>query len=309
MFRNAFYNGDFRIAQRGTSFTNPNATYTLDRWWIEGYGAVGNGTVSQIQSGLQNFSNAFQLATTSTSSGNWMISQSLETRDVVRFQGQPVSVSFWYRVPTAFTAQWAPGLYWTTSVDTKITNAISGSPNLAGGLPNALPNTTAWTYVQFQGFVPLTAQALSIVFNTYNNVVNGATIQITGVQLEKGTIATPFEVRPYATELQLCQRYYWRMSWNAGNTRFGIVVVRSTTACHLTQILPVTLRAAPSSIGGSGTFGLYPSGAAIASITGVTGDSAIFSASWDFAATGLTAGQAQELYASAASYLDVSAEL
>ena len=38
--------------------------------------------------------------------------------------------------------------------------------------------------------------------------MNPATILITGVQLEKGLVATPFEVRPYATELALCQRYY-----------------------------------------------------------------------------------------------------
>jgi hypothetical protein len=35
---------------------------------------------------------------------------------------------------------------------------------------------------------------------------------ITGVQLEKGTIATPFEVRPFATELALCQRYMFQLS-------------------------------------------------------------------------------------------------
>ena len=37
---------------------------------------------------------------------------------------------------------------------------------------------------------------------------SGATWQLTGVQLEVGSVATPFERRPYGTELALCQRYY-----------------------------------------------------------------------------------------------------
>jgi len=38
--------------------------------------------------------------------------------------------------------------------------------------------------------------------------VNPATILLTGVQLEKGLVATPFEVVPYGTALALCQRYF-----------------------------------------------------------------------------------------------------
>ena len=249
MFRNALYNGDFRIAQRGTSFTNPSGQYTLDRWYISTYGAVGNGTVSQIQSGLANFSNAFQLATTSTTSGNWYISQSLETRDVVRFQGQAVTVSFWYKIPTSFTSTWSPALFWTTSVDTAITNAVSGSPNTAGF--GNMPNTTAWTYTQFQAFVPSTAQALSVMFTTYNNTVNGATLQITGVQLEKGSVATPYEILPYATELALCQRYYQELPFGGshftGNGRCVLSVAGTNSSmCGTGIYFQVPMRANPA---------------------------------------------------------------
>jgi hypothetical protein len=201
MFRNAFYNGDFRISQRGTSFSSTGA-YTLDRWYIASSTAAL--TVSQIQSGLANFSNAVQIQTTSTSSQNIYFSQSLETRDVIRFQGQTVTVSFWYRIPTSFTAVWAPWVWSSTATDTRLSDIGSGA-----GLTNGtMPNSTAWTYASFTTFVPTTVNSLSVMFITFNNVVNGATIQITGVQLEKGTLATPFEVRPYAVELQLCQRYF-----------------------------------------------------------------------------------------------------
>jgi hypothetical protein len=204
MFRNALYNGDMRIAQRGTSFSSTGA-YTLDRWYIAS--STGALTVSQIQSGLANFSNAVQIQTTSTTSQNIYLSQSLETRDVVRFQGQTVTVSLWYRTPTSPTVGWTPWVWSSTANDTKLTDIGSGT-----GLGNGLmPNTTAWTYAQFSVFVPNTVNSMSVMFLTFNNVVNGATIQITGVQLEKGTVATPYEVRPYATELALCQRYYYRL--------------------------------------------------------------------------------------------------
>jgi hypothetical protein len=56
-----------------------------------------------------------------------------------------------------------------------------------------------------------------------------ATWQITGVQLEAGSVATPFERRPYGTELQLCQRYFEK-SYDLAvvpgtNTADGIVMV------------------------------------------------------------------------------------
>ena len=208
MFRNALYNGDFRIAQRGTSFPGGGG-YLLDRWKISSYGAGGAYyTVSQIQSGLANFSNALQLQQTSTNSMFFFLQQSLETRDVVRFQGQPVTVSFWYKIPTSFTGSIYAQLNWSTAVDTPLTD-IGISYTTAGSL--TLTNQTAWTYATFTTFVPSTAQALSVMFTNYppgGSTVNGATLQITGVQLEKGSVATPFEVRPYATELALCQRYF-----------------------------------------------------------------------------------------------------
>jgi hypothetical protein len=63
---------------------------------------------------------------------------------------------------------------------------------------------------------------------------NGATLYITGIQLEKGTIATPFEFRPYAVELELCQRYFEKSY--ALETKPGTV----TTIGQLHQRIVVT---------------------------------------------------------------------
>jgi len=81
------------------------------------------------------------------------------------------------------------------------------------------------------------------------NVVgtNGATLYITGVQLEKGVTATSFDYRPYGTELSLCQRYYQHLQ---GNT-VGVTIVSSGAAWsnvtyYSVYPLLVSMRAAPS---------------------------------------------------------------
>ena len=240
MFRNAIINGDMRIAQRGTSFTNPSGQYTLDRWYISTYGATVNGTVSQIQSGLANFSNAFQLQT-AANGGNWYITQSLETRDVIRFQGQPVTLSFWARVPVAFTgSQWQVYVAYNSSVDTKLIDVSVTSTAAALLFTNF---TTSWAYYQVSGFVPSSAQSLAVQFFNYS-AQSGATIQITGVQLEKGTVATPFEILPYATQLALCQRYYWTVP--SGTTAKMFTDSAVSTSRYVTFALPVQMRANPT---------------------------------------------------------------
>ncbi len=255
MFRNALYNGDMRINQRG-------AGYILDRWPVSNYGAGGAYfTISQIQSGLANFSNALQLQQTSTNSMFFFLQQSLETRDVVRFQGQPVTVSFWYRIPVSFSGSLSAQLNWSTAVDTSLRD-IGVSYTTAASI--TLTNTTAWTYASFTTFVPLAAQALSVMFTNYppgGSTVNGAQFQVTGVQLEKGTVATPFEVRPFATELALCQRYFLCLGDGTGNGDFGIGCVYANTtttsvSCYFNA--PVTMRIAPSSFSvGAGALQLY----------------------------------------------------
>jgi hypothetical protein len=68
---------------------------------------------------------------------------------------------------------------------------------------------------------------------------NGATFYITGVQLEKGSTATSFDYRPYGTELQLCQRYFYNLTNCAASAA-------STTKIELHYQHPVPMRGTPS---------------------------------------------------------------
>jgi hypothetical protein len=74
---------------------------------------------------------------------------------------------------------------------------------------------------------------------------SGATFYITGVQLEAGSVASPFERRPYGTELALCQRYYAKLT-GAQFAGFGSGYYRSGTAAYVCVRYPVTMRASPT---------------------------------------------------------------
>jgi hypothetical protein len=76
---------------------------------------------------------------------------------------------------------------------------------------------------------------------------NGATLYITGVQLEKGATATSFDYRPYGTELALCQRYYTKiLSSSAGFNILAPATANSTSSVGAYVPFPVTMRASPT---------------------------------------------------------------
>lgn len=81
-----------------------------------------------------------------------------------------------------------------------------------------------------------TANVSSAVNNYY---------EITGVQLEEGSVATPFEHRPYGLELSLCQRYYQKFVLNYGNMAGTVLnTPNSPMICGFQAILP--MRTTPS---------------------------------------------------------------
>jgi hypothetical protein len=76
---------------------------------------------------------------------------------------------------------------------------------------------------------------------------NGATFYITGVQLEAGTVASPFEQIDYGRELIMCQRYFWGVSGNASNNMAIMTGQAYTTGAILGCFVPIVqMRAAPT---------------------------------------------------------------
>ena len=145
---------------------------------------------------------------------------------------------------------------------------------------------------------------------------NGATFYITGVQLEKGSTATSFDYRPYGQELALCQRYYYKITAPANDTRSFIGYAYSSTITVNTFVFKQPMRVAPSALEQSGTashYGIYYAGTAVGSNQVPTHNVATteYAVINVYAASGPTAGQAVQINLTTAnsSYLGWSAEL
>ena len=145
---------------------------------------------------------------------------------------------------------------------------------------------------------------------------NGATFYITGVQLEKGSTATSFDYRPFTTELQLAQRYYYKVKADAASKVFGIGQVYASTAALILVPYKVTLRTVPTALEQTGTAGDYrvfnsTLGAVVCSSVPLFNTATDESATVAFTvASGITAGNATVgASVNSSAYLAWSAEL
>lgn len=308
--KNRLLNGDFSIAQRGTSFNfTSSAIYTLDRWSFSGFGNTQPVTISQQTSSPPTSTRQYiQVVATTANTANMYLSQSLETADVVKLQGKTVTVSFQYKTPTATTAGWNVAASWGTATDTAIRDVSTGTQISQG----TMTTQSAWTSFTYTFTVPSTATQLSVMFITYNNVVTNATLQIANMQLEVGSVATPFTTASGSIggELALCQRYYQRSTSTAANTRIGIALGISNTVGTIEVSFPVSMRIYPSSVDYS-SLQIFDGVNTAITITSVALDGT--SPNWGHlsigAGSGITAFRPYQILAGATGYLGFSAEL
>jgi hypothetical protein len=240
--RNRIINGDMRIDQRnaGASVTPTGEQYTLDRWVARvtaasKYSVQRNAGSVTPPPGFTNYLGVTsQSAYTLTGNENYNIEQIIEGFNVADLNwgtasAVPCTLSFWVRssltgtfggsIATTRTAVWVmPFTYTISSANTwtYVTVPVT-APTTTGG---AETDNTAGVFLRFGlGSIGTAAGGSNGVWTNAGNFVqpsgtvsvvgtNGATFLLTGVQLEPGTVATPFERRSYGQELALCQRYY-----------------------------------------------------------------------------------------------------
>ena len=349
-FKNRIINGAMVISQRnGTSSITPSSgfTYSLDRWQ---YGADVGSKVSIQQNagsvtppvGFTKYLGVTSLsAYTAGSTEQYNIQQKIEGFNIgdLAFgtaSASAVTLSFWARssltgsfsgslvnsdgtrsYPFSYTIISANTWEYETITIAGDTTGTWNTDNTQGmcvyfNLGNGstfLGTAGAWTGSEKHGVTG----SVSVVGT------NGATFYITGVQLEKGSTATSFDYRPYGTELQLCQRYYYKINAadsSSGGAVFGLAYANTTTLAGVIGKFPVTMRTYPSALEQSGTAANYQ----VQFANTNTACSAVptYSAStstegWRITATvasGLTVGQGGMLFGNSTSaYLAWSAEL
>ena len=179
--------------------------------------------------------------------------------------GMPGTLSFWVRsnvstIPVIFKT-WTNGAATIHAYFTNVTITASATWQYVTISIAAPPTGSGWTATNTDQYQVLIGSYNSgnqisttnawTVGNNYPNYniysTLGNYVEFTGVQFEKGTIATPFEFRPYAVELALCQRYYYSIKplgivGNNNNIPAGVAYTFSTTGSRSMIALPVPMR-------------------------------------------------------------------
>ena len=286
--RNLIINGAMQVAQRGTSSTSSDFR-TVDRFYYN-FGNTLAGTQSQqtLSSGTpynEGFRNFYRFAISTVGSATstyCQLIQGIEAQNIATSGWQyasadsDVTVSFWVRSSVAQTfygalktndgtaQNYVFSFALSANTWTKVTKTIPGNSNVTINNDNGRGaelviypfmgtnytdsgvNVDAWQ--AYSGGTRAPDMATDWV------LTNGATFDVTGVQLEVGSVATPFEHRNYGDELARCQRYYAK-TYDQGtvpgtSTRNGCIASTAETthayASAGTWQFPVTMREAPT---------------------------------------------------------------
>ena len=271
--RNLIINGDMRIDQRnaGASITANNQTFAVDRFKFR---TSQSSKMTAERSTDVPTGQGFKYSTKITSSSAYTVLSTdffnmqhlceVQNIDHLMFgtaNAKTVTLSFW--VKSSLTGSFSvslnnlgispsvyPAEYIINAANTweKKTITIQGDTS---GTYNTTPNSAGLGVIfnlgfgsSFQGTKNSWNSTDANTFSGAVNLVetNGATLYITGVQLEVGEIATPFEHRPYDMELARCQRYYFKDE----PVRIKTYSVSGSNNSVSRYNFPTTMRASPT---------------------------------------------------------------
>ena len=318
--KNLLINGAFDIWQRGTTFAPGSITnaYGGDRWKCTYDDSLSGLTMSRVDISDLNLGFKYAVSLKNTigtkANANVRLQQAFETHDTHMMRGKTYTLSFYARKVSGSSVRITHMAGWTTTE----TNGFGSSDEIQVVVPNASLTTTFQRFSQtFVASTNASYNSLKIQLDFQFLTSLNDELQVTGVQLEQGSVATPFS-RAGGTlqgELAACQRYYYRLT-STGYNRFAIAQCITSNTAQSVFALPLQFRAAPTALEQTGTASNY-------ALTSSSGSPLTCSAvpSFDISnanyvsilftvASGLTAGHATQAISNAVSaFLGVSAEI
>lgn len=235
-FRNKIINGHIVFDQRNgganTTVSTNNGVYTCDRWWTQVAANTTGAIVAQTTDAPTEFNYSLKVQRVSGNTGTSTITvgQVIESNNCFDLQGKIITLSF-YGKAGANLSNSSIGVTVKTGT-TSDEGMAKYANNTWAGTSNVISTTqtvtTSWTKYTFTTSAALgsTIKELGVSFQFTPTGTAGTNdwFEITGVQLEAGSVATPFEMRPIGMEMLLCQRYYeksYNITVNPGTVSYA----------------------------------------------------------------------------------------
>jgi hypothetical protein len=255
--KNLIINGGFDVWQRGTS-SSTKGNYTADRWKHHFYSS-GSITTTKQASGLVDFPNCVRVQRPSGTTGthDLCLNYAMESQDCSRLVGKTLTLSYWMRKGSDFAGHTMRAvLMFGTGVDDYInydyfaTHRVSSYSN--GAIRRYITPTSNWERITETYQVHADTTQIGVAFASDYDSTSGTAgandyIEITGVQLELGSVATEFEHRSYGEELALCQRYTFVLDGQSSYyERYASNWGDSVNQCICHIWFPAEMRTTPS---------------------------------------------------------------
>jgi len=295
--RNLIINGAMQCWQRTTSVTTSGSgTFSADRW-------ASNAGASTVFSRSTDVPTGFQFSISVAGSVFTGIRTRIEAADCKKLAGQKVTFS-WYAKRTAGTGDMKTFLGYASAEDN------FGTVTLIEEVVNTASASVSSDWARYTYTVTLPASAVNgLHFVIFNGSASGSvTTLYTGVQLELGEQATPFEHRSYGEELALCKRYFH--AYGGGVDEYPVTGVWTGSEA----IFPFTfaeMRAAPTvTSSAANTFKAVREAVAWSTGTSVSVSTITKQAySMVLTASSDTRGYASRLHITTSAYIHADAEL
>lgn len=248
---NLLINGDFQVWQRGDSFTGTGKIFTADRWFIPLINNDSGNKVEKVKNTSDCPSMYAMRLTRQNTSGKVQIYQPIENYSM--YEGKKLTISFYVR-----------------AVGTPKFIGYRIGQNQNGGITP----TTSWQRVlktvEAAHFTTDVSCGGFLIYTTDDGLfAANSGIEITGLKVELGGVATPFTSRTYQEELALCQRYFYNPLYIAGGYPYLTELCTTTNGGAFRIQFPVPMRILPTLSGDFGNLYIKNNSGSTTAITAI----------------------------------------